>query len=85
MPDGLVARIRRFLVEMDIAKRAEDAGLAVIVYMDENFVHEAHSRFRTFLLTRTEMCRMGLVAQWGGAYYAGSWYTQPRSGVLWQS
>ncbi|CAB1111725.1 unnamed protein product [Ectocarpus sp. CCAP 1310/34] len=37
-----LARIRRFLVEMDIAKRAEDAGLAVIVYMDESFVHQAH-------------------------------------------
>ncbi|CAB1103515.1 unnamed protein product [Ectocarpus sp. CCAP 1310/34] len=37
-----LAPIRRFLVEMDTAKRAEDAGLAVIVYMDESFVHQAH-------------------------------------------
>ncbi|CAB1121123.1 unnamed protein product [Ectocarpus sp. CCAP 1310/34] len=37
-----LARIRRFLVEMVMAKRAEDAGLAVIVYMDESFVHQAH-------------------------------------------
>ncbi|CAM9976181.1 unnamed protein product [Ectocarpus sp. 8 AP-2014] len=37
-----LARIRRFLVEMDMAKAAEDAGLAVIVYMDESFVHQAH-------------------------------------------
>ncbi|CAN0419128.1 unnamed protein product [Ectocarpus fasciculatus] len=37
-----LARIRRYLVEMDMAKRAEDAGLAVIVYMDESFVHQAH-------------------------------------------
>lgn len=37
-----LARIRLFLVEMDLAKKAEDAGLAVIVYMDESFVHQAH-------------------------------------------
>ncbi|CAB1110903.1 unnamed protein product [Ectocarpus sp. CCAP 1310/34] len=30
------------LVEMDMAKRAENAGLAVIVYTDESFVHQAH-------------------------------------------
>ncbi|CAB1118710.1 unnamed protein product [Ectocarpus sp. CCAP 1310/34] len=35
-------RIRLFLVKMDLAKRAEDAGVAVIVYMDESFVHQAH-------------------------------------------
>lgn len=32
-------RIRLFLVKMDLAERAEDAGLAVNVYMDESFVH----------------------------------------------
>ncbi|CAB1120820.1 unnamed protein product [Ectocarpus sp. CCAP 1310/34] len=35
-------RIRLFLVKMDLAKRAEGAGVAVIVYMDESFVHQAH-------------------------------------------
>ncbi|CAM9886349.1 unnamed protein product, partial [Hapterophycus canaliculatus] len=37
-----LARIRLFLVEMDLAKKAENSGLAVIVYMDESFVHQAH-------------------------------------------
>ena len=35
-------RFRLFLVKMDLAKRAEDAGIAVIVYMDQSFVHQAH-------------------------------------------
>lgn len=41
-------RIRLFLVKMDLAKRAEDAGLAVIVYMDESFVHQAHASAYSF-------------------------------------
>ncbi|CAB1096826.1 unnamed protein product [Ectocarpus sp. CCAP 1310/34] len=35
-------RIRLFLVEMNLAKRVEDAGVAVIVSIDESFVHHAH-------------------------------------------
>ena len=38
-----LTRIRMFLAEMDRAKRAEDAGEAVVVYMDESFVHQAHA------------------------------------------
>ena len=37
-----LARIRRFLVEMDRAAKEEESDEAVIVYMDESFVHQAH-------------------------------------------
>lgn len=37
-----LARIRRFLVEIDRAVKEENEGNAVLVYMDESFVHQAH-------------------------------------------
>ena len=43
-----LARIRRFLVEIDAAKKAEDGGQAAIVYMDESFVHQAHASVYSF-------------------------------------
>ena len=43
-----LARIRQFLVQMDLVKRAEDAGQAVFVYMDESFVHQAHGSAYSF-------------------------------------
>ena len=43
-----LARIRQFLVQMDLVKSAEDAGQAVFVYMDESFVHQAHGSAYSF-------------------------------------
>ncbi|CAN0283484.1 unnamed protein product, partial [Ascophyllum nodosum] len=45
-----LTRIRMFLAEMDRAKRAEDAGEAVVVYMDESFVHQAHASVYSYFL-----------------------------------
>lgn len=43
MDEQRKARIRRFLVEMDAAQTLEREGKAVVVYMDESFVHQAHN------------------------------------------
>ena len=37
------ARIRRFLIEMNDALAQEKEGRAIIVYMDESFVHQLHA------------------------------------------
>ena len=36
------ARIRRYLIQYDKALKAEAAGTAIIVYMDESYVHQNH-------------------------------------------
>ena len=46
-----LARIRRFLVEMDRAVKEEDKDEAVIVYMDESFVHQAHDSANLYFCT----------------------------------
>lgn len=40
--EEILARIRRFLVHMDRALKEENEGKAVIVYMDESSVYQAH-------------------------------------------
>ena len=46
-----LARIRRFLVEMDRAVKEENKDEAVIVYMDESFVHQAHGSAYSYFFT----------------------------------
>lgn len=45
------ARIRRFLVEMNGALTEEEAETAVIVYMDESFVHQLHGSAYSYFFT----------------------------------
>lgn len=40
--EARIARIRRFLVEFSGALAEEEAGEAVIIYMDESFCHQLH-------------------------------------------
>ena len=44
-------RIRRFLIEMAHAVKQEDAKEAVIVYMDESFVHQLHGSAYSYFFT----------------------------------
>lgn len=46
-----MARIRQFLVEMDRAYSLEQKGDAVIVYMDESFIHQAHGSAYSYFFT----------------------------------
>ena len=46
-----LARIRRFLVEMGRAVKEEDKDEAVVVHMDESFVHQAHGSAYSYFLT----------------------------------
>ncbi|CAN0433341.1 unnamed protein product, partial [Ascophyllum nodosum] len=46
-----LARIRRFLVEMDRAVKEEDKHEAIIAYMDESFVHQAHGSVYSYFFT----------------------------------
>ena len=50
MDEKRLARIRRFLLEINAATKEEDAGHAVIVYMDESLVHQAHASVYSFFL-----------------------------------
>ena len=51
MDEKKLTQIRMFLAEMDRAKRTEDAGEAVVVYMDESFVHHVHASVYSYFLT----------------------------------
>ena len=44
------ARVRHFLVEMDRAYSLEEKQEAVLVYMDESFVHQAHGSAYSYFL-----------------------------------
>ena len=46
-----LARIRRFLVEVDRAVKKEDEHEAVVVYMDEGFVHQAQGSAYSYFFT----------------------------------
>ena len=59
-----LAGIPQLLVQMDLAKRAEDAGQAVIVYMDESFVHQAHGSAYSFFPSDED----GVCAGWYGSH-----------------
>ena len=64
-----LARLRLLFAKVDITKRAEDAGLPVIVDIDKSFLRKAHgSLYSYFLRTRTELYRMVSVAQRARAY-----------------
>ena len=44
------ARIRHFLVEMDRAYSLDEKQEAVLVYMDESFVYQAHGAAYSYFL-----------------------------------
>lgn len=54
MNEARRARVRRFLVEMADAIAQEEDGRAILVYMDESFVHQLHGSAYSYFFTDEE-------------------------------